>query len=84
VRTVTKAEAEQDLSFVLETAAREPVRIQQSGQDVVVVSAADFEEAQQLLRKERARRLLEVMERGAAEAKAAGFADDMLSDLLKR
>lgn len=84
MRTVTKSEAARNIASVLETAAHEPVRIQQSGQDVIVVSAADFEEAQQLLRKERARRVQDVMERAAAEAKANGFTDEILPDLLKR
>lgn len=84
MRTVTKAEAERNLSFVLETATREPVRIQQSGQDVVVVSAAEFDEALRLLREERVRRLEDAMGHASEEAKANGFTDDLLPDLLKR
>jgi prevent-host-death family protein len=83
MRTVTRSEVERNLSSVLETATREPVRIEQGGQDVVIVSAAEFEEAQQLLHKERIRRLQELMERAGAEAKANGFTEDLLPDLLK-
>lgn len=81
---MTKAEAEQDLSAVLETAAREPVRIEQEGRDVVIISAAEFEEAQQLLHKERVRLLQETMLRASEEARRNGFADDILTDLLER
>jgi prevent-host-death family protein len=84
MRTVTKAEAELNLSSVLDAATREPVRIQQSGQDVVVVSAAEFEEAQRILQRERARRLQDAMERASEESKANGFTDDLLPDLLER
>ena len=82
--TVTKAEAERDLSAVLETATREPVRIEQGGQGFILVSASEFEQAQELIRKERAQRLEEAMTRASAEAKANGFTEDMLSDLLER
>jgi len=84
MRTVTKAEAELDFAAVLESAAKEPVRILQAGQDVIVVSAAEFEEAQRLLHKKRVRALQRVRLRATAEAKANGFTEQLLTDLLVR
>jgi prevent-host-death family protein len=83
MRTVTKAEAERDLAAVLDAAEKEPVRIREGGKDVVVVSAAEFEEAQELLHKERVRSLEAIMKRVSEEARANGFTEDMLPDLLK-
>ena len=83
MRTVTKAEAEQNLSSVLEAAAHEPVRIEQGGQDFILVTASEFEEAQQLLHKERVRLFQEARIRASEEARANGFTDDMLPELLK-
>ena len=83
MRTLTKAEAERDFAAVLDAAATEPVRIREGGKDVVVVSAAEFEEAQELLRKERARALHDAMKRISEEARANGFTEDMLPGLLK-
>jgi PHD/YefM family antitoxin component YafN of YafNO toxin-antitoxin module len=83
MRTVTKAEAEQNLAAVLDAAAKEPVRIQQAGQDMIVVSASEFEEARRLLRKERVRQLQEVMRQASAQAAANGFTEEMLPELLK-
>jgi PHD/YefM family antitoxin component YafN of YafNO toxin-antitoxin module len=74
VRTVSKAEAEQDFAAVLNVAAQEPVRIQLAGQDVILMAAAEFEEAERLLH---GRRL-----HAAAEAKANGFTEEMLPELL--
>jgi PHD/YefM family antitoxin component YafN of YafNO toxin-antitoxin module len=84
MRTVTKAEAEQDFAAVLDTAVQEPVRIRQTGQDVIVVSAAEFDEAQRLLHKKRMRALQRVRLRASAEAKANGFTEQMLPDLIRR
>ena len=84
MRTVTKAEAELDFAAVLDSAAKEPVRIRQAGQDVIVVSAAEFEEAQRLLHKKRIRALQRVRLRATAEAKTNGFTEQMLTDLLAR
>ena len=84
MRTVTKAEAELDFAAVLESAAKEPVHILQAGQDVIVVSAAEFEEAQRLLHKKRVRALQRVRLRATAEAKANGFTEQLLTDLLVR
>jgi len=84
MRTVTKSEAEQNWASVLDSAAQEPVRIQQSGQDVILVSAAEFEEAQRLLHRKRVRALQRVRLRAAAEAKANGFSEEMLPELLAR
>lgn len=84
MRTVTKAEAEQDIAAVLDSAAQEPVRILQAGLDVIVVSAAEFEEAQRLLHKKRMRALQRTRLRASVEAKANGFTEQMLSDLLAR
>jgi len=83
MRIVTKAEAERDFGAVFNAAANEPVRIQEAGKDMVLISAAEFEEAQELLRKERARSLIEIMRRASEEARANGFTEDMLPDLLK-
>jgi PHD/YefM family antitoxin component YafN of YafNO toxin-antitoxin module len=82
VRTVTKAEAEQDIAAVLDSAAQEPVRIRQAGQDVIVVSASEFEEAQHLLHKRRIRALQRALLRASAEAKANGFTEEMLPDVM--
>jgi len=84
MRTVTKAEAEKNIAALLDTAAMEPVRIRQAGQDLIVVSAAEFEEAQRLLYRKRVRALQRVRLRATAEAKAKGFTEQMLPDLLKR
>jgi PHD/YefM family antitoxin component YafN of YafNO toxin-antitoxin module len=82
MRTVSKAEAEQDFAAVLTVAAQEPVRIQLAEQDVIVVSAAEFEEAERLLHTRRMRALQRARLRAAAEAKANGFTEEMLSELL--
>lgn len=84
MRTLTKAEAERDIAAVLDSAAQEPVRIRQSGQDVIVVSAAEFEEAQRLLQRKRMRALQRSILRASVEAKANGFTEDMLPGLLAR
>jgi PHD/YefM family antitoxin component YafN of YafNO toxin-antitoxin module len=84
MRTVTKAEAERDIAAVLDSAAQEPVRIRQTGQDVIVVSAAEFEEAQRLLHRKRMRALQRARLRASVEAKANGFTEPMLTDLLAR
>lgn len=83
MRSVTVAEAERNLAGVLDWAAGEPVRIQRDGRDVVVVAASEFERAQELLRKERNRALQQAIDRCAAEAKANGFTDEMLPELLR-
>jgi prevent-host-death family protein len=83
MQTVTKAEAERDFAGVLAAAAREPVRIVEGGKDVVVVSAAEFEEAEELLRRKRMRALRRARLRVAAEAKANGFTEDMLPEFLR-
>jgi PHD/YefM family antitoxin component YafN of YafNO toxin-antitoxin module len=84
MRTVTKSEAVQDFAAVLESATQEPVRIQQEGKDLIVVSATEFEEAQRLLHKKRIRALQRVRLRAAADANANGFTEKMLSDLLAK
>ena len=84
MRSITKAEAEQNLAAVLDAAAKEPVRIRQAGQDVIVVSAAEFEEARHLLHRKRMRALQRTRLRASAEAKANGFTEQMLPDLLAR
>lgn len=84
MRSVTLAEAEKDLAKVLESAKREPVRILHEGDDLILVSASQFEEAQERLRKQHAEALLQAMERCSQEARENGFTDDMLPDLLRR
>jgi len=69
---------------VFDVAASKPVRIKQTGQDVIVVSAAEFTEAQSLLHRKRMRALQRSRLRASAEAKANGFTEDMLPDLLAR
>jgi PHD/YefM family antitoxin component YafN of YafNO toxin-antitoxin module len=81
---VTKDEAERDIGAVLDSAVQEPVRIRRSGQDVIVVSSAEFEEAQRLLQRKRMRALQRSLLRASVEAKANGFAEEMLPDLLAR
>jgi len=83
MHTVTIAEAERNLAKVLEAAADEPVFIQQEGRGVVLVSVSDLEEAQVLLHNERVRQLTKVMNHASEEAKANGFTEDMLPELLK-
>jgi len=68
---------------VLDSAALEPVRIRQAGQDVIVVSAAEFEEAQRLLHKKRMRALQRARLRATVEAKANGFTEQMLPNILR-
>jgi prevent-host-death family protein len=84
MRSVTLAEAEKDLAKVLDSATREPVRILNEGRDLIVVSASEFEEAQEHLRKQRVEALLQAMERCSQEARENGFTDNMLPDLLRR
>jgi prevent-host-death family protein len=84
MRSVTIAEAERNLAEVLESATREPVRILHQGHDLIVVSAMEFEEAQEHLHKLRVETLLKAMERCSQEAKDNGFAEDMLPGLLSR
>jgi hypothetical protein len=50
---------------------------------VVLVSVSDFEEAQLLLHSERVRQLKKVMKQASEEAKANGFNEEMLPELLK-
>ncbi len=83
MRTMTIAEAEQNFTAVVAAAGTEPVRISEGGNDVVLISASEFEEAQELLRKKRALALIESMRRISEEARANGFTEDMLPDLLK-
>jgi prevent-host-death family protein len=83
MHTVTIAEAERNLAKVLEAAAIEPVFIEQEGRGVVLVSVSDFEEAQLLLHSERVRQLKKVMKQASEEAKANGFNEEMLPELLK-
>jgi prevent-host-death family protein len=80
---VTIAEAERNLAKLLEAAADEPVFIQQEGRGVVLISVSDFEEAQELLHIERVRQLKKVMKQASEEAKANGFTEDMLPELLE-
>jgi PHD/YefM family antitoxin component YafN of YafNO toxin-antitoxin module len=84
MRSVTIAEVEKDLAKVLDSAKREPVRILHEGDDLIVVSALQFEEAQEELRKQRGHALLQAMERCSQEARQNGFTDEMLPDLLRR
>lgn len=84
MRSVTIAEAEQNLAEVLESAMREPVRILHEGHDLVVVSATAFEEAQERLHKDRVEALLRAMENCSREAAENGFTDDMLPGLFGR
>jgi hypothetical protein len=51
---------------------------------VIVVSAAEFEEAQRLLHKKRTRALQRARLRASEEAQANGFSERMLADLLAR
>jgi prevent-host-death family protein len=83
MRTVTKAEAERDFGAVFHAAAEQPVCIQEAGKDMVLISAAEFEEAQELLRKERVKALLDSMKRISDEARANGFTEEMLPELLR-
>jgi prevent-host-death family protein len=82
MRTVTIAEAERDLGGVLEATEDGPVLIRRERQDVVLISAAEFAEAQELLHKERVRAFREARICASEEARTNGFSDDMLHDLL--
>ncbi|HEX7727540.1 MAG TPA: hypothetical protein VF392_00785 [Terracidiphilus sp.] len=82
MRSVTKAEVEKNLGAVLDAAAKEPVRIREANQEFVLVSAAQFAEAQELLRKARVRKLASVMDMASKEAKAKGLTEAMLPELL--
>ena len=82
MRTVTTAEAERNLTGLLDSAALEPVRIRHNGSDLVVVSALQFEQTQEQLRQKRIRAVLESLDRCSAEAQANGFTDEMLPDFL--
>ena len=84
MRSVTIAEAEKNLAEVLESAAREPVRIVHQGEDLIVASAKEFEETQELRRRQRVEAVIKAMEQCSKEARENGFTDDMLPDLLRR
>jgi len=83
MRSVTIAEAERNLAGVLESALREPVRILHEGHDLVLVSAAAFEEAQERLHKDRVEALSKAMENCSREAAENGFTEAMLPSLLR-
>lgn len=83
MRSVTRAEVEQNPGAVLDAAAQEPVRIRQAERDVVVISAAEFEEARKALHDKRMRALRRARLRANAEAAANGFTDKMLSEFLE-
>ena len=83
MRTMTIAEAEQNLAAVVTAAGIEPVRISDGGNDVVLISAVEFEEAQELLRRKRIQEFHEARIRASEEARANGFTDDMLPSLLE-
>jgi prevent-host-death family protein len=83
MRTVTIGEAQRNLARVLEAAADEPVFIEQEGHGAVLVSVSDFEEAQALLHNERVRQLRKTMKQASQEARANGFTEEMLPDLLR-
>lgn len=84
MRSVSKDEAERDLGAVLDAATKEPVRIRRAEQDLIVVSAAEFEEAQKVLHAKRMRALRRARLRANAEAQANGFTEDMLPEFLAR
>ena len=83
MRSVTKAEAQRDLGAVLNAATAEPVRIREAGREFILVPAAEFAEAQELLRMERVKQLLQVMHDASQEAKANGLTEESLPELLK-
>ena len=83
MQTVTKAEAERDFAAIFNAAAKGPVRIVEEGRDAVLVSATEFEEAEELLRRKRMRALRRARLRLAAEAKANGFSEEMLPEFLR-
>jgi prevent-host-death family protein len=83
MRTVTIGEAQRNLARVLEAAADEPVFIEQGGHGAVLVSVSDSEEAQALLHNERVRQLRKTMKQASQEARANGFTEEMLPDLLR-
>lgn len=84
MRSVTKAEVEKNLGAVLDAAAKGPVRIRQAEHDLIVVSAAEFEEARQVLHAKRMRALRRARLRANAEARTNGFTEAMLSEFLSR
>jgi PHD/YefM family antitoxin component YafN of YafNO toxin-antitoxin module len=83
VRSVTIAEVGRSLAEILDAALREPVRIQHGSQELVVVSAKAFEDAQEHLRRERVDALLTAMEACSREAAENGFTEEMLPDMLR-
>lgn len=84
MRSITKAEAEKNLTAVLSAAAKEPVRIRSGERDVIVVSAEEFEEARQVLHDKRMRALRRARLRANSEAAANGFKEAKLPEFLAR
>jgi len=79
MQTISATEAKQRFARLLDTAQREPVRIQRHERDIaVLVSPEDFEE----LRRFRVKELIRITEVSSAYAEAQGMTDELLEQLL--
>jgi antitoxin Phd len=80
VRTVSATDAKQSLAALLDAPQREPVLIRRQNRDVaVIMSAAEYERIRDLNAAEFQR----FCDRVAAQAKARGFDEAALDDLLR-
>jgi prevent-host-death family protein len=79
MNTISATEAKQKFAALLDTAQREPVRIQRHERDVaVIVSPLEYEE----LRRLRVQELIRITERSGQYAASQGMTDELLEQLL--
>lgn len=77
--TMSATEAKQNFAAMLDTAQREPVRIQRHERDVaVVMSAEEYEEVRAL----RVEQVLRISEESGRYAESRGMTDELLEDIL--
>jgi prevent-host-death family protein len=76
---MSATEAKQNFAAMLDTAQREPVRIQRHERDVaVVMSAEEYEEVRAL----RVEQVLRISEESGRYAESRGMTDELLEDIL--
>jgi prevent-host-death family protein len=79
MQTVSATEAKQRFAAVLDTAQREPVRIQRHDRDVaVLISAAEFDR----LSGNRWKEFNRLKEIAGAQARANGLTEEILAEIL--